>query len=447
MDNSPIGGFNLRYENNSTSSYLVIIPEKSRKHISYQTQMLLNNRIEGILSFHMNYMEQNWNYYFDITSKCTFASFLSRKRFTRDEFLITLLKVINNIENIRSYLLTDNNILLDSEYIYVEPQSISVFFIYLPFHECKNDYKDFFIDLIVNQIKFENEVSDNYIQKILETVKSDQFSLGALKQLIERLLGENSAVLDELPPEQKHKPVNIPKNSIKSRSEDKAGNVMYEVLLQIAFIVTFICTAGSSFVKMSENPKITLLLLFALFLLADILIIRIINEQKRKKNENSNYNVLKFISGKMRVMQVVSKTVEEVEPVHADSPVIQELPDEQDKQEFYHGETEIIKMDTHTGYSFLKEKEGEDFIEIDKESLLIGRMDNFVDHVINTSAIGKIHAEIMKEGSEYYIMDCNSRNGTFINGSRLLPNTRNRLKNNDEVRFANKEFVFCEAGV
>ncbi|MHB8064884.1 MAG: FHA domain-containing protein, partial [Ruminiclostridium sp.] len=57
-------------------------------------------------------------------------------------------------------------------------------------------------------------------------------------------------------------------------------------------------------------------------------------------------------------------------------------------------------------------------------------------------AIGKIHAEILQEGEDFYIVDCNSRNGTFLNDNRIAPNTKNKVNNNDLLRFANKDFVF-----
>lgn len=39
-------------------------------------------------------------------------------------------------------------------------------------------------------MKFQDEYSDNYIQKILEVIKNDNFNVGNLKSLLENLLGE-----------------------------------------------------------------------------------------------------------------------------------------------------------------------------------------------------------------------------------------------------------------
>ena len=44
-------------------------------------------------------------------------------------------------------------------------------------------------------------------------------------------------------------------------------------------------------------------------------------------------------------------------------------------------------------------------IIIDKNSILIGRLQGSVDYVIDNRAVGKIHAEIVNKGEEYYIID------------------------------------------
>jgi zeaxanthin epoxidase len=50
--------------------------------------------------------------------------------------------------------------------------------------------------------------------------------------------------------------------------------------------------------------------------------------------------------------------------------------------------------------------------------------------------VGSKHAKVWKAGSEYYIRDLNSRNGTYINGHRVEPQTDIKLKPSDVVEFA-----------
>ncbi len=82
-------------------------------------------------------------------------------------------------------------------------------------------------------------------------------------------------------------------------------------------------------------------------------------------------------------------------------------------------------------------------IPIDKKSFLIGRSKSLVDFAIPESlTVGRIHAEVVKESDDYYVVDINTKNGTFINGKRLQSQKKYKLNSGDEVRFGNEEAIF-----
>ncbi len=547
--------FKVLYESDSTSNYLVLKNRRGQNVINYQAQMLLNNKLNGLLNFNINRIGDEVNCFYNITSKCTLVSFVTRKYFSRDEFLKTILNIINNIYQLKNYLLYDNNILLNENFIYVEPDNINIYFVYLPFQDCKSDINAFFTKLIFHMVKFNDEYSDNYIQKILEVIKNDNFSLCNLKSLIESLLCEGVKNYSKYPEgfdntvantdtnlnngnlqvkrarqdkifgnwfnsdkagikkattevqidktikadkikkdiakanktddnrnlltrgnlripysqnTKKQECMNteryseIQKSSISSatsksttynqykdsKSEVKLENnkkmnifLLALILLQPFLLVGLVLIINSEFVRLSDNPKYTVTILVSIFLAVDVLLIRLLNEKAKligdyftpnKKTDQSN-----------KPLQIISNV--DSKAVNKDEEILSSIKEEKlnDVSENYSGETVIIKRPKLTGAPYLKAKDGDEVIKIDKSSILIGRMDNFVDYIINSSAIGKIHAEILREGDELYVMDCNSRNGTFLNDNRILPNTKNSVKNNDIIRFANKEFVFC----
>jgi len=66
-----------------------------------------------------------------------------------------------------------------------------------------------------------------------------------------------------------------------------------------------------------------------------------------------------------------------------------------------------------------------------------------VDFAIPESlTVGRIHAEVVKESDDYYEVDINTKNGTFINGKRLQSQKKYKLNSGDEVRFGNEEAIF-----
>lgn len=74
-------------------------------------------------------------------------------------------------------------------------------------------------------------------------------------------------------------------------------------------------------------------------------------------------------------------------------------------------------------------------------ALRIGRStDNQL--VLNDPEVSSFHAEILPQGQGHIIVDLASRNGTFVNGERLLPKTPRRLNYGDTIRFGETVFDY-----
>ena len=111
-------------------------------------------------------------------------------------------------------------------------------------------------------------------------------------------------------------------------------------------------------------------------------------------------------------------------------------------------DTTILKREEIPVFAFLKIlSEGMDrIIYIKSNRLILGRFEKDVDIFLNNPAISKIHAEIIKRENSYYIKDCNSVNGTFINNERILGNTEYEIKNGESISFASINCKFYNGG-
>lgn len=84
-----------------------------------------------------------------------------------------------------------------------------------------------------------------------------------------------------------------------------------------------------------------------------------------------------------------------------------------------------------------------EIIPINKPEFYIGRNPNTVDYCEAANRnIGRVHAKIVFVNGVYYVVDMESKNGTFLNGERLLSNRPYPLKFGDKVRLANVEYIF-----
>lgn len=88
----------------------------------------------------------------------------------------------------------------------------------------------------------------------------------------------------------------------------------------------------------------------------------------------------------------------------------------------------------------LKTEFGDRVIELTNEHLVFGK-DEESDVVINSVFIAKKHAEIVKEGDQVILRQLGGWRRIMVGGK---PVREVELKNNDEIRIANEEFIYQE---
>lgn len=77
---------------------------------------------------------------------------------------------------------------------------------------------------------------------------------------------------------------------------------------------------------------------------------------------------------------------------------------------------------------------------VDSSEYRIGKNPDMDGVVTFNKFIGRTHCMILKNGSGFSVVDLNSKNGTFINQSRLSPQQPYGLKTGDVLRLANSDF-------
>ena len=90
----------------------------------------------------------------------------------------------------------------------------------------------------------------------------------------------------------------------------------------------------------------------------------------------------------------------------------------------------------------LKAGNGEEIININKPEFILGRKAINCDYVLEHKGIGRVHARVEANADQYFIVDLDSKNGTFINGTRLISNKVYPLNDGDQVKLADMEYSF-----
>ena len=72
---------------------------------------------------------------------------------------------------------------------------------------------------------------------------------------------------------------------------------------------------------------------------------------------------------------------------------------------------------------------------------VIGKLKDKVDYLLHEETVSRMHAKIdMIDGEQLILTDLNSKNGTSLNGEKLLANETRKINKGDEIGIA--EFLF-----
>ena len=110
------------------------------------------------------------------------------------------------------------------------------------------------------------------------------------------------------------------------------------------------------------------------------------------------------------------------------------------------GETTVLgvaAMDTPKVNPYLIRAKNNEKIPLNKPVFRIGKERSYVDYFIgDNTAISRSHANIVSRDGEFYVVDTNSTNHTYVNGTMIHSNVETKLENNDRIKLANEEFDF-----
>ena len=109
------------------------------------------------------------------------------------------------------------------------------------------------------------------------------------------------------------------------------------------------------------------------------------------------------------------------------------------------GETTVLSAaaePTRTDPHLIRTKNNEK-IPLNKPVFRIGKERSYVDYFISdNTAISRGHANVVNHGGEFFVVDTNSTNHTYVNGGMIQSGVETKLSHGDKVRLANEDFEF-----
>lgn len=468
---------NIEYKRDLQNNYMILESAGEADDDGYHLRMAEQNEIPGLLTFHSGKKDGKLYLYYEITSKQSIENLYARSSLNYQDILFLLNGINDTLEGLQKYLLSSDQLLFDPQFIFTYPNKSRIFLCYLP---GANEYSiNGLAEFILKKLDHEDaqavELGYSFYQKSLE----ENFSLQqALKEIL--LSGEKNQMEDQGGESEKSQfSRNIDEKQNRGQSEKyyQGNNLYSEVADEYAkgskkekrwqeseewdeeseYQVTHKVRkkksrykAAVDWVAERVHPVI---ILSALLLIIVVEIVFFLGWLSLTEAGGIFFFIIsveilvnKF--WKSRKQKKHQKWWDE-EPEEEYQELWNEMYEDQDEQTEIKDNTEqtrclvpedseekIMLVCLSSQQGKLEERGKYPDIFLGKKALYVGKLVGETDIILDSPTVSRMHARLEKINGKFYVKDLNSKNGTFVNGKRLLPQEQCEIKEGDRVAFA-----------
>lgn len=482
------------YKRDVSHNYLILREEEKVNTASYQVRMLTGNVIPSILKCRLQGLDGNLLFYYDITSRQSLASFYEQRKFHRKDLHMLFGGFIRVMEEMAEFLMNTDQLLLCPEYIFLDIEKREVKFCCLPdyHHPIQEQFREL-TEYLLPRLDHEDPQAVSMGYGVYRKAMETGFQLEHIKEAIyqnREVTGKNDN--KDSAQKQGQKP---PENNLDGA--DNFGEKIQEKADVSHLLETDVENKTSKrkkdkkkeesdFQKSSNEWTGALLCVFTAAVLIILLILRYLGylpgipaeaifggaiillalaaflswtaEKKKQKKQMSaewRKKVKRELddtyesSSEKRRKERNSEDLYEADSVQEKMPEWGDgkykMPEQTGETENY-GETVVLSAGQTEGPASLVSREPGELatIYLDRDLMVIGKMENAADAVISIPTVSRIHAKIRKADDEYYLSDLNSRNGTSVNGRLLKTGEEYQLQDEDQVEFAQARYIFLK---
>ncbi|MCL2253025.1 MAG: FHA domain-containing protein [Lachnospiraceae bacterium] len=418
-----------KYYRDMNHNYLIIDCNQMtvKKH---PLMMITQNNIKGLLNTSLRNIDGESFLYYEINSLQTLKSLFENKKMEKVVTIRLFSSLCRVLKEIKKYLLSDQNLLLDPEFIYLDWEKEEIYYVYCPFEDVKaaGQIKTLF-DYLVRIIDHHDEKLTDMVYGLCGLAERNAFNIDDLERHLSGITydkGDEQEIIAseelELCSNEKHEPHN--EISVVSQTDDISGKEAKEK--RKLLILTFVSAIGAISTAIYKNFYVlaakeellswVLLIVFVIFFLLTGCICIILNY--RSKNNKSNKGKAQFAENDFQ--RIVTEN--QVDEYCGDTVFLSDIMNENRLYGVGEGSKYIIDL---LYFPFI-----------------IGKLADSTDFCIFDSTISRFHAKFTQYENIVFMTDLNSTNGTYKNGLRLEPNETVLLEAGNEVRFGKLDFYF-----
>lgn len=394
----------VRYRRELNETFLILEGEKEPD--TYVVRIMEENLVPGLLPCKIHWSEGKPEYYFSISGCRSLQKSWEKKQVSLEEIRELLFGIYQALEHLEEYLIDVNHVLLEPEFLYIPEAGLSQ--VCLCCHPGWRE--DFFgrlrqlIQYFLNKIDPMEEKSAQAAYELFQISRKEFFGFEDLFPVLDQDEEEEPTPesVDLWMPEEEEGPI-LPSPSKKKKMPMAGTLVMVVGMCAIGLLYGL----GLWALPDSAASWGLLLLTVALVFFAGL----ILREWEMRK-----------AAGETRERP----RDEFLETGEAVTEFLQGTFSEKPRERLLISQNSL-KHDT---------------IHIVRMPFVIGKMEGACDYQLKRSVISRIHARLEQQEGSVYLIDCNSTNGTFLNGVRLEPNRRYPVREGDEIILADLKYLF-----
>lgn len=415
----------ISYKRSMNDNYMVIGGGEIGKRDSYQTRMLLENQIQGLLPCKLQKVNGEELFYYGITGCQSLKNLFENRKFDRIELENLFISVFKIMENLDEYLLNRDYLLLQPSCIFRGKENKEYYFVWCPVSEAdiEQEFRQL-TEYILPKIDHTDKEAVTLGYGIYKESTESGMRMDILKEQVyvqkeESISHEwESGIQDEEEREQERQKILDDFYRDEDREEKQSAG-------KIGILVSTITGAGIFWVV--RNLRVMDSIYLWAVVIGSVLVLGgVIGGIYFWRYQHSE----KAFDEKIEVKDDIQEKNFQTENFIKES-------------EGETGSTALLQ-EKETSFAYLEELDqaNPERYFLEKEITIIGKWKENVDIWLNIPTVSRLHAKIIRKGQKDVLVDINSRNGTILNNLWLNPEQEYDLQSDDIIIFAQKKFRY-----
>lgn len=286
-------------------SFLVLWDEKNPPAIGYQQEMIKRNKISGLLKCDVLPSSTGTNLKYDISSMQSLSSMYAGKQINGEDALKIIESVCQVIQGVREFILEEEGIIFDPDYIFFNYKDKSIGYCYYP-GISGNVFSSIHVlaEFLLNRMDHTDKAGLKPVYMFYELTNRETYSVGDIQEL---LINEKKKELSRVIEQEQVRVMAIEDNQVKeavndessgSRIRDKAKIIkkqtankkikLMDILIWLGSIAVVGWIIYDNFLKKYLRKVNILYVVIGLVIAVALVLLIIIRNKNKKKTPKSN---------------------------------------------------------------------------------------------------------------------------------------------------------------